>query len=179
MLTLNIIPPELKKEIKFKHLTRSINLVIGVITCSVLTYTIILGGCRIFLNSYYQEISSQNVLVTKNTDNYSKQIKEINKQISSIETAQKDSITWPPLLAVLFNNIPGDIKLNSVSFDKNGNKLNINGIAGTRDSLIELRKYLENNKNFSLASFPVQSLIEKQNINFDISLTINSYSPQT
>ena len=179
MLSLNIIPLELKRENKLKNLSRSINVAVAVITMSVFTYTVIIVGCRFFLNNYYQEISSQNVLVTKNTDNYSKQIKEINKQIASIETAQKDSIAWPPLLAAVFNNVPNDIKLNSITFNKIDNKLNINGVAGTRTSLIELREFLENNKNFSVISFPVQSLIEKQNINFDIVLTINSYVPQS
>ncbi|MCX6796778.1 MAG: hypothetical protein NTW06_04785 [Candidatus Falkowbacteria bacterium] len=178
MLTLNIIPLELKKEIKLKNLLKSVNTIIYVITFSTLAYAVILFSCHLYLNTYYQEISSQNVLVTKNTDNYSKQIKEINKQINFIETAQKENISWLPLLKNFFNNLPADVKLNSANFTKNDNKLTISGVAGTRDGLIALRKYLEDNKNFSVVSFPIQGLVEKQNINFDITLNINSYTPQ-
>jgi Tfp pilus assembly protein PilN len=175
MLVLNIIPTELKKEIKFKKIFKSTNRVLYTISASVLFYALVLVACQIFLNNYFSDISSQNILVTKKTDNFSKQIKDINKQISSIENIQNNNIYWSPLIQNLFNNLPNSIKLDQISFNKKSNSIAMSGIAGTRDSLISLRKYFENNKNFTITNFPIQNLVEKQNINFAITLNINSY----
>jgi Tfp pilus assembly protein PilN len=176
MLALNIIPEELKKEMVLKKLIRSTRIVLVLLSASTLIYTVILFGSRIILEGHRKDISTQNIIVTKNTDNYSKQVKEINKQVSAIATIQQNNIYWSPLIKSLFNNIPDDIKLSRVNFNKPDSSLTIAGIAGTRNSLINLRQYLENNSNFSVASFPVQNLIEKQNISFDIKLQIKSFS---
>jgi len=176
MLALNIIPEELKKEMVLKKLVRSTRIVLLFLTASTLIYAITLFGCRLILESHRKDISSQNIIVTKNTDNYSKQVKEINKQVTTIAEIQQNNIYWSPLIKTLFDNIPDDIKLSRVAFSKTDHSLTIAGVAGTRNSLINLRQYLENNNNFSVASFPVQNLIEKQNINFDIRLDIKSFS---
>ena len=47
-------------------------------------------------------------------------------------------------------------------------------MAASREGLIALRKYFENNENFNVISFPIQNLVEKQNINFEINLQIKS-----
>lgn len=178
MLELNIIPSELKKEIKIKELIKSIDLIVYIITFSIIFYEIVLFGSQLFLQNYLSEISSQNTIVTRNTDNYSKQVKDINKQISCIDTIQKENIKWSSLLSTLLNSIPEDIKLRSALLNKKDDSLFISGVAGTRDSLISLRKYFENSNNFNLISFPVQNLVEKRNINFEVSLKINSYTPE-
>lgn len=176
MLALNIIPNELKKEMIFKKLIKSTRVVLYCLSASTLIYAVVLFGCRLILESHFKDISSQNVLVTKNTDNYSKQVKEINKQVSAIANIQQDNIHWSPLIKSLFDNIPDDVKLNQVTFSKSDNSIAINGVAGTRNSLINFRQYLENNNNFDIAAFPIESLIEKQNIDFDIRLDIKSFS---
>jgi Tfp pilus assembly protein PilN len=176
MLALNIIPKELKNEMVLKKLVRSTRIVLCYVSVSTLVYVVALFGCRLILENHRKEISSQNIIVTKNTDNYSKQVKEINKQVAAIADIQQNNIYWSPLIKALFNNIPDDIKLSRVAFSKPDHSLNIAGVAGTRSSLINLRQYLENNNNFNVASFPVQNLIEKQNINFDIKLDIKSFS---
>lgn len=175
MLSLNIIPNELKKEIILKQLIKSVRIILVCLSASTLIYALVLLGCRLILESHFKEISTQNVIVTKSTDNYSKQIKEISKQVADIANIQQNNIYWSPLIKTLFNNIPNDIALNKVTFSKPDNSLNIGGTAKTRDGLIGLRQYLENNNNFNVVSFPVQNLIEKENIDFDIILKINSF----
>lgn len=173
MLLLNIIPNELKKEIEFHSLSKSIKIILYSVSFSVLFYAIALYGCYFYLKSYFSDISGQNVIITKNTDNYNKQIKDINKQIKSIEDIQKENIVWTDIIKNLFNNLPADIKLHKAGFDKNGS-ITIAGVAGSREGLIALRKYFENSSDFSIISFPIQNLVEKQNINFEINLQIKS-----
>jgi Tfp pilus assembly protein PilN len=175
MLTLNIIPEELKKEMVLKKLIKSTRIILCCVSVSTLIYALTLLGCRLILESRSKEISSQNIIVTKNTDNYSKQVKEINKQVAAIADIQQKNTYWVPLIKVLFNSIPDDIKLTRVAFNRPDSSLNIAGVAGTRSSLINLRQFLENNNNFSVTSFPVQNLIEKQNISFDIKLGVKSF----
>ena len=179
MLTLNILPSEVKQEIKFKYVFNSTKLILYIFTFAVAVYSLALYGCYFYLQGYYKDISQQTTIATKNTDNYSKQVKDINKQISYIEGIEKETIYWSLLIKDLFNNLPGDIRLTKVDYNKKNNSLALAGVAKTRDGLISMRKYFENNKNLSLTSFPVQSLVQKENINFDIVLNINSYSPET
>jgi len=175
MLSLNIIPNELKKEIEFHNFSKSTKIILYSISFSVLFYTILLFGCYFYLRSYFSEISSQNVIITKSTDNYTKQIKDINKQIKYIEDIQKDSTIWTTVMEDLFNNLADDIKLSKASFSRRDGSITIAGIAGSREGLIALRKYFENNDNFSIISFPIQNLVEKENINFEINLQIKSF----
>ncbi|HOZ56409.1 MAG TPA: hypothetical protein PLH29_04245 [bacterium] len=172
MLSLNILPNELKKEIEFRKLSGSIKILIYSISFSVLFYTVSLYGCLFYLKSYYADIASQNTIITKNTDSYNKQIKDINKQIKYIEDIQKESTLWTNVIEKLFGNLSDGIRLNKATFNKNGGAITIAGTASSRDELIALRKYLENNNDFSVISFPIQNLVEKQNINFEINLQI-------
>lgn len=178
MLTLNILPSEVKQEIKFKYVFNSTKLILYIFTFAVTVYSLVLYGCYFYLQGYYKDISQQTTIATKNTDNYSKQVKDINKQISYIEGIEKETVYWSFLMKDLFNNLPGDIKLTKVDYNKKNNSLSLAGVAGTRDGLISMRKYFENNRNLSLTSFPVQSLVQKEKINFDIILNISSYSPE-
>ena len=41
-------------------------------------------------------------------------------------------------------------------------------LAGIRESLLELKEYLENSPDFSNVNFPIKNLIEKNNINLYI-----------
>lgn len=176
MLILNILPPEVKNEIKFKSIFKSIIFSLCLISFCIIAYSIVLYGCKFYLENYFLEISSKNVIATKNTDNYSKQVKDINKQISYIEGIEKNSVIWSNLIKFLFDNFPSDIKIKNININKSDNSMIISGIAGTRSSLILIRKYFEENNNFSLLSFPIQNLVEKQNINFEIKLLIKSYT---
>jgi len=174
MLSLNIIPSELKKEIEFRNLSRSTKIILYSVTFSVIFYAAALFGCYLYLKSYYSDISSQNVIITKNTDNYNKQVKDINKQIKNIEDMQKDNFAWTDIIKDLFNNLSDNITLNKADFYKKDGRIIIAGIADSREDLVALRKYFENNSNFSLISFPVQNLVEKENINFEIHLQIKA-----
>ena len=174
MLSLNIIPDELKKEIEFRSFSKSIKIILYSLSFSVLFYALSLYGCYFYLKSYFLDISTQNVVITKNTDNYNKQIKDINIQIKYIEDIQKDNVVWTNIMESLFNNLADGIKLSKAEFNKNNGSLTIAGTAASREGLIALRKYFENNENFNVISFPIQNLVEKQNINFEINLQIKS-----
>ena len=176
MIRLNIIPKETKKEIAFKDTYRSIVFILYLITISAVSYAIALLVCKTILQIHLDEISSQNTIVTKNTDNYSKQVKDINKQILAIEKIQAENIVWTSFIDYIFDNLNDDIKIARADFNKKDNSLTLNGLAGTRKGLIDLKQYFENNKNFTVLSFPIQNLVEKNNINFEIRLTINSFS---
>jgi len=178
MLNLNILPGEIKKEIKFKYVFNSTKLILYIITFVVIIYSLVLYACYFHLQGYYKDISQQTTIATKNTDNYSKQVRDINKQITYIEDVQKETVYWSPLIKDLLNNLPGDIRLTKIEYNKKNNNLLLAGTAGTRDSLIAMRKYFENSHNLTPISFPIQNLVQKENIIFDIVLNINSYSPE-
>ena len=127
------------------------------------------------LSLYYIETIQNSTSITKKGENYEQQVQLINNQIKTAEEIQKDKIDWSYLLIFLSDNAPSGISIKNLSINSEKNNITILGNAIKRENLLAYADILKNNDIFSNVSFPIQNILEKENINFTITAKINNY----
>lgn len=173
MLTLNLISEELKKEIKLRHLylfIKKINLTLIIITIII---AIILLAAKTILQSKFNNVIDQTTLVTKNNQGYNNKIKDINSRIDFVEAIQNDFIPWSNLLKTVADVTPEDISLYYLKVNFEKQTIKINGKAGLRGSLLNFKQKMEATTIFENINLPINNILEKENINFEIDAKIN------
>lgn len=175
MITLNIIPDELKNEIRLNEHYLFYKKIMGSLLLMTILFSIALFSAKIILAAQQSDTDQQNTIVTKNTENYSKQINEINIQIKEIKNIQKNDVNWTDFFLRLGDFVGNEIKITRLYANKSDNMLKINGLAKTRDDLLALKSALEKSGYFSNINLPISSLLERDNINFEINTTITNY----
>jgi len=176
MITLNIIPRNIKKEIK-------INFIYSIIKKNTYLFIIFFSLLGIiFITSDYilesrlaEEILNASHLNSNKNDGAEKFVIEVNKKLSTIENIQKNNISWSKVFIKISKIIPEEVKLSSLNINTKTSKINFRGVAKTRDSLLEIKDSLESDSIFSKLDFPIQNILQKENINFDISAIIDIY----
>ena len=173
MLALNLIPEELKKEIKLRHsylLIKKVNLTLIIIT---IVAAIILLTAKTVLQSGFNDIVGQTTLITKNNQGYNNKIKDINGRINFVETIQNEFIPWSNLLKTVAGITPEDIGLYYLKINLEERTINIKGKAGRRASLLDFKEKMEAAAIFKEIDFSFKNIFEKENINFEINAKIN------
>lgn len=174
MITLNIISPELKNEIKLKYIYQVIKGSLLLISVFLVFYAVLLVSSKYVLKSYLKEISQRSYTANDSTNKTVMAVNDVNKKLNEVAVIQKDEINWLNLLELISKNTSSDIKYNKISMDKN-NGLVLSGQSKTRDGLIKIKKFLDESAFLSDVDFPISNLLEKENINFNITAKINNY----
>lgn len=175
MITLNIIPDELKNEIKLNDHYIFYKKMVSLVLIMTVLFSVVLLSAKIILATQKSDTNQQNTIASKNTENYSKQINEINKQLKEIKNIQKNDTNWTGFFLRMGDLVGSDIKILRLYAGKNDNSLRISGIAKTRNDLLSFKDKLEKSNYFSNINLPISSLLEKENINFEINTTITNY----
>ena len=175
MITLNILPNKIKKELKTKLIYISLKNILSILIINICLYAILFLIIMQILSSYYIETIKNTTSITKKGENYEKQVQLINNKIKIAEEIQKDKINWSYLLIFLSNNAPSGISIKNLSINSEKNNITISGNAIKRENLLTYKEVMKNNEIFNNVSFPIQNILEKENINFTITAKINNY----
>ncbi len=173
MLTLNLIPHQLKKEIKFKRiyaLLKKMNCLLIIIAVII---AIILLIAKLILQNNFNKVVEQTSLITKSSQGYNVKVRDINSRLNHISQIQKNFIAWSYLIENLANRTPDGIAFSSVKINKEKSSINISGKAKLRDDLLMLKQNMEESPIYSEVEFPLQNILQKENINFNISAKLN------
>jgi len=175
MLTLNILPLKLKKRISWKYIYKSLRMLVYVLLIIVILYSIVFLVLELVLQMHFVETVQETTVITRSTENYTKQADGLNKEINNIYSIQKDIVLWSYLVQYFGQNQVQGIALNSLSADKDKGELRLKGQAEDRDSLLEFKQFLENTEFLHRVNLPFDSLLKKQNIDFEIKAKFKSY----
>ena len=119
-------------------------------------------------------LSERTAAVNKNYNTYNQEIVEVNRKIQSLILSGEKYRLLSPRLFEIFNNTPDDIKLQSIELDFNGRTMVVPGTAKTRTALLNYEQALKNISWVEKADLPKAQILQKENINFQITLTIKS-----
>jgi hypothetical protein len=175
MIKLNIISTALKKEIKTKILYRAINKLIVITFITIVLYALSFFSAKIILQLHFNKLVNENISLNRGPENYVITVKEINTQIENIEKIQNEAIYWSYLLEKINNLVNNGVSITKLQNIKEKNIFYLKGQADTRDSLLAFKKDLEKSLMFKNVELPIQSLLSKTNINFEISLSLVNY----
>ncbi|HNV97369.1 MAG TPA: hypothetical protein PKL13_03645 [bacterium] len=174
MLFLNILPKELKQDIKFSIINEIVKKIIVLFILVLIFYSAILLFANFILldNMKIRNINSSNSNLNNNSE---KEVNNPSLQINNILNIQSKFFK-PSLIIADMATISGDgISFESIYIDKVTNKISISGFAKTRDDLLYFKNNLMDSKNYSNVNFPIENLLTKEKIIFNLSFDIKSY----
>lgn len=166
MINLNLIPPEKKQERRLTQVYKIIKNLIILILFLTIFIAIILLLTKMTLENNFTKVVEGSTLTTKYANIFNKDVKQFNQYLSAVDKIQKDYISWPKFLIDLTKLIPQNITLYSINI--NDNKILITGQAKNRDDLLSLKNNLENSDLFSGVTIPLENLLKKDNVDFNI-----------
>ncbi len=175
MINLNIISQELKKEINTKTIYLSYKNLLAIIFITLILYTSAYLICLLVLQIHFVETVKDTTLITRGSENYSAQVRQLNSTITNIENIQSEYINWSYLLEFLHQLSSEDVNISSISVNKEKKEIILRGMAMTRDGLLQLKEKLEESNYFTEINLPIKNLLEKENISFDINSSFKTY----
>ena len=175
MINLNIISQELKKEINTKRIYSSYKNLLAIIFIALVFYTSAYLGCLLILQIHFVETVKDTTLITRGSENYSAQVRQLNSAITNIESIQSEYTNWSYLLEFIHQLSGQNININNININKKNAEITLSGIAATRDGLLELKEKLEESNYFTEINLPIKNLLEKENINFNIDSSFRTY----
>lgn len=173
MLTLNLISQEQKREIKLKNIYAVIKITGWSLTIVAAFFSIIFLAAKFILKDNYSQVLEQTSLVADADNSYLAKIKDINEKINSAEQVQKEYISWTSVLKKITGLTPQGITYSYLKIDKPGAKASLKGVAEKREDLLALKENLNNSNLFSSIESPMDDILQKENISFNISLNLN------
>lgn len=171
MITLNLISQDLKKKIKLSYIHIFLKRIDLIFLIAVIFISIIFLSTKFILQRRFEKVVAETSLINKSSQVYNDKVKEVNNKISSVRLIQADYIFWSRLFYDLDSRIVKDISFSYMSV--NEKNLKIRGRAKTRDSLLAFKEGLNKSDIISEINFPMSNILEKENIDFEISAKIN------
>ena len=124
------------------------------------------------LQNDFNNLSASAVLVNQEFSGYNQEIRKINQIDRNIVSAGK---TFHPItieLVGLAEISPSGVKLSSLNLDRPNLKLVISGMAKNRDDLLNYQEQIKKILWVDKIETPTSQLFQKENINFEFSITI-------
>ncbi len=173
MNSINLLSPAEKNNLKKKRLF----FVIKSITFQFISLTLIIA--TVFIFSYFllnNEKDSLDGLINKEiklqlegkVSAVEDATSELNKQLMLANNIQLEYIKWTNIIKSFSSTITKDIILTGLQFDSTDQELSIKGVAQNRDILVSFQNNLEELSYFSDINVPISSLMQRENINFEI-----------
>jgi hypothetical protein len=167
MLSLNLLSEKIKKENKLNRIYQLIKYFNIAVVFFVSIIAIIILSSLYVISQYYNNEATRSGLTNSVMQNSSNLAKD-SSQFAVISTIQKEFVPWSFLIKELSKNIKDDISLSELLVDRNNKQISITGHAGKRESLLDLKNYMENSQYFHNVIFPLKNILEKENIDFGI-----------
>lgn len=155
-MTINLIPPKLKKEKDFKKILKLVSesLVIIFFMMILVTFTVFAVD---FLTKkdtakLEKDIKTQEDQLVTYKDIESR-VTVANSKLEKIDAINSSRILWTTVLKDLANDTPKNVQMKSIAADASTGKITIAGIAATRRDIALLKEKTEESKFFKNVTF--------------------------
>ncbi|MBU4347569.1 PilN domain-containing protein [Patescibacteria group bacterium] len=173
MLALNLISQEQKKEIKLKRayeITKKVSCILIII--AIFIAVVLLIG-KLILQMQFIKAVDQYTLVAKSSQGDNGKIRDINNSLNFVSEIQSDFIFWSNLIKDAAYRVPDGVSLSSINIDRDKKTIQIKGTAKLRDDLLQFKKNIEKSLIYQNVDLPLQNILQKENINFEIKAGLN------
>lgn len=177
---INILPFREKKILKKEYWERFTTMLMNLI--AVLgTLAILLLFPSYFLSNARESMVEERLRIFNEenpgltTENVDKVKNDINVKLNTLAKGEAPYQFNEKVLDSVLASRTNGITFSQILFNKNGSDtpmLEIRGIAENRDSLRNFKTKLDGNPNFASVDLPVSNFLEKEDLNFDISILI-------
>lgn len=174
-INLNLLPPSKKEEILKKRRLKTVMGFEASLTLLLVVFLGILMSFKIVLDmglsaNLHARAERENTEQYDKIKKYDEQFRQVNLDISRIKTVERSQLYWSRLLDRLSGIIFPGIALDSIT--TNDYQISISGVSDNRENLVLLKEKLEGEECFSNVDLPLSDLVDKNNVNFQITFNI-------
>lgn len=175
MLHLNLLETtkreKLERLVKFLFTKNILEIILLFVTLIALT----LAWAWLTLRDQSRTILAPTQVTNPEYTLYDADVQKINSLVRSIAQAGMGYTTTSEKIFLLMNALPPDIRLNSLDFDRKNNTLTLNGVAKTRDALLQLQEVLRTTPWIDKSSAPTSQLFTASDVAFEIKSTLKGF----
>lgn len=171
MITLNILPPKNKKELKIIDVLIGIKDTLMLIFFGIMISSISLLGAKFFLQNHFNKTVNQNYLNSVLGHYSIKEIHDFNNEINTSLAIQNDFRQWSAIIVQIANTANDGIIFRKLHI-QNNNEVLIEGRAKRRQDLTEFKNSLNSSNLFKEFTIPLDVLFQKENILFSLNLKL-------
>lgn len=173
MITINLLSPSQKSELKIKRVYIAIKELIILILLFTLIIAILLLTSKYILDNSLARLIERNAYSIQENRDVVNKINIINSKIEIIGKIQKDFKKWSEFFVMFTNLTPNNISYDSVKIKYDDASIEIRGVAKNRDDLTKLKDNMTNSEVFENINLPLKNLLAKENNDFIITAKIN------
>lgn len=173
MININILPQETKKELRLRHIHLSLISVGYTMIIFFCCISLMLLFSRLLLQNNFNRVVDETSLISRNSQSYNIRVREINSKVNSVDQIQKDFLVWSKAFYFLSEIADEGISFSNIKVSKDGSSIKTSGVAKTREALLNLKAKLESSDYFNKIDFPLENILEKKDIIFEINAGIN------
>lgn len=163
-MTINLIPPKLKKE---KDSRKTAGIFFTFLNIILMVLIIVTSTC-VAANYYYKKdlktikdrTDEQQITLSKFSD-LKTEVSTVNSKLDVINNIDSSRILWSNIVAEIGRCTPTEVQIKTLT--STDNKITITGNAATRRDIAKFKEKLESSKNFKNVVFTSSSLIEESN----------------
>ncbi len=175
MITLNLLPPDEKQKIESAQAQRKILSLGGAALILILVFLALLSFIWLFLaiQKNSADLIYKNIQANSQSEafkNFESEAKKLNEKLSRADALVESSNHYSAALKKLTELAPQDIKF--VTFSASQNKVNLEGFAASRDSLMAFKDSLSQSLYFDKVDMPLSNFLKQTNIDFFVSFEI-------
>ncbi len=169
---LNLLSPKKKKEIEWRHLYEFIKEAGFILSIFLLLISFFLVFAKLTLSDMVDRNADEGFSLERDSEQ-NKTVEKVNKRLREISGIQNGFVPWSGFIETIAQNSNQKIKFRSIEADKEEKKINIKGNASDRASLLEFKHNLENSEMFAKIIFPIDNILKKEDIDFNIDIKID------
>lgn len=176
---INLIPNEEKKKMVKNFYARLVSVILIMLSFSFLLLSLLLFPSYFMLNIkegiIKENLNTQKKELALEVDQKSlDEFKDLDLQLLTIEKVKGKTflVSQKVINEIIAEKMP-DIKITQITYEvdaKTGKKVNINGLAPSRERLLLFRLALEDNNAFQKVDLPISNFVKGSNIKFSLSL---------
>ncbi len=174
---INLLPPFYKKEI-LREQNWKLTLILGLLFLIFsVSLILVLFSIKIYIQGRVESLKvladvEEKFLQESGTPDFRGKIDSANQKILRLESFYKNQDNTLSFLENIFRLLPEKIYLTSLFWQKSASQVSLNGFSPSRETLFELKKNLEERKEFSDIYFPPSKWIDPVDINFQVTFKI-------
>lgn len=172
MITINLLSPSQKRELKVKRVYVAIKELIILVLLFTLIIAIMLLISKYILDNSLAKLIERNAFTIQENRDVVNKINMLNAKIGTIGKIQKDFKRWSDFFVTLTNLTPSNISYDLIRFKYEDASIELRGIAKTRDDLTKLKDNLTNSNILENINLPLKDLLAKDNNNFTITAKV-------
>ena len=171
-IKINLLSPDKQK--RLENLVKFIfsKYILEIVIFFTAIIAIMMVWSWIFLQKGFTELAYSSVSVNKESFSYNKDIKEINLVINNVKKSSSQYKSITPYLTDIISNLPISIKLSNLYIDKKNNEIIFQGMAKTRQDLLDYQNKLKEISWLNVVSTPASKLFQKENVSFEFKTSI-------